>query len=120
MRLVAIWDAALRPLSAGLRRVATQKTVETQPFRRQTLDALLDVRIDEDITGLSLMDAAANAADARRLLFRRRRHESLSVGRHRKLRPGSHRRGGNLRCRRRFRRNSATGQDRHPTRQLGD
>ena len=109
MRLVAVWDAALGPLGAGLRRVPTLEAVETQPFRRQTLDALLDVGADQDVAELSLVDAAANAADASRLLFRRRCYETLSVGRRRKWCPGGHRRGGDSRCRRRLRRDAAAG-----------
>ena len=100
MRLVAVGDLALRPLSASLRRVSTLEAVETQSFRRQTLDALLDVGVDEDVAAARLMDAAANTADASRLLFRRRRSEPLSVGRRRKWCSRRHRRRGNLRrCR---------------------
>ena len=96
MHLVAVRDAALGPLCAGLRCVSTLEAVETQSFCRQTLDTLLDVGVNEDIATLRLVDAAANTADASRLLFRRRRRETLSIGCRRKWRSRRHRCRGNL------------------------
>ena len=72
MRLVAVGDLALRPLSASLRRVSTLETVETQSLRRQTLDAFLHIGIGENITQPRLMDAITDATDACRLLLWRR------------------------------------------------
>ena len=73
MRLVAIRDTALGPLSAVLCRVPTLEAVETQSLRLKMLDAFLDVGVDQNVAALRLVDAATNAANASRLLFWRRR-----------------------------------------------
>ena len=80
MSLVAVWDAAFGPLNAVFRRVPTLEAVETQPLRLKTRHSLLDTRIDQDVTVLGLVDATANAANARRLLLWRGDCKSLSVG----------------------------------------
>ena len=49
MRLVAVRDLALGPLSTSLRRVSTLEAVETQSLRRQMLDAFLHVGVGENI-----------------------------------------------------------------------
>ena len=69
MSLVAIWDTASGPLNAVLRRVPTLEAVETQSLRVKTVDAFLDSSVDQNVACLRLMDAAANAAHARRLLL---------------------------------------------------
>ena len=84
MRLVAAGNLALRPLRASLRRVSTLEAVETQPLRRQTLDAFLHVGVGENVTKARLVDAVTNSTDASRLLFQWRRCQSLRVGRRRK------------------------------------
>ena len=79
MSLVAVWDAAFRSLNAVLRRVPTLETVETQPLRVKTRHSLLDTGVDQDVTILGLVDATANAANARWLLLWRGDRKSLSV-----------------------------------------
>ena len=69
MSLVAVRDTALGPLSAVLRCVPTLEAVETQSLHLKTLDAFLDVGVDQNVAALRLVDAAANAANTRRLLF---------------------------------------------------
>ena len=59
MRLPAIRDTALRPLSAVLRCVPSLKAVETQSLRLETVNAFLDSRVDQKVTRLRFVDAAA-------------------------------------------------------------
>ena len=84
MRPVTVRDLALGPLSTSLRRVSTLEAVETQPLRRQTLDAFLHVGVGENVAMVRLVDAVAYSTDASQLLFRRRRSQPLRVGRRRK------------------------------------
>ena len=65
MGLVAVRDTAFGPLNAVLCRVPTLEAVETQSLGVKTIDAFLDSRVDQDVTCLRLMDAAAYTAHTR-------------------------------------------------------
>ena len=69
MHLVAVGHLALGPLSAGLRCVATQETVETQTLHRQALNSLLDVGVGEDVADVCRVHPPADPTDVARLLF---------------------------------------------------
>ena len=75
----AIGHLAFRSLGADPCCMAAFEAMEAQTLRRQTLDALLDVSVYEDVTETRFMHAAAHTANVGRLLLLGRRNKPLRV-----------------------------------------
>ena len=75
----AVGHLAFGSLGAGPCCMAAFEAMEAQTLRRQTLDALLDVSVYEDVAETRFMHAAAHTANVGRLLSLRTRNKPLCI-----------------------------------------